>query len=249
MKLARRDETGRAGIARASLCASVAALGFLVAEGARAARPMVTDDARIVDAKACQLEAWVKRDRESTERWALPACNFTGNLEVTLGGTRIRDAEGEQPTDVVLQGKTLFRTLEPGGWSWGLVVGTVRHPRLDRERWLLGDLYAYVPATFSFREDRVIVHTNLGLLHEQASDRRFLTWGLGTELQLAAGTWLIAEAFGRNEGRPFYQAGVRHWIVRDRVQIDATFGDRLGRGGAERFFSIGVRLISPPFLP
>ncbi|MCX7627950.1 MAG: hypothetical protein N2Z69_05995, partial [Methylophilaceae bacterium] len=27
-----------------------------------AARPMITDDARIVDAKACQLESWVKKN-------------------------------------------------------------------------------------------------------------------------------------------------------------------------------------------
>lgn len=40
---------------------------------------MITDDARTVDAKACQVETWVKFNRDSTEYWALPACNFTGN--------------------------------------------------------------------------------------------------------------------------------------------------------------------------
>lgn len=48
---------------------------------AHAARPMITDDARIVDAKACQVESWVKDNKGSTEYWAIPACNFTGNLE------------------------------------------------------------------------------------------------------------------------------------------------------------------------
>ena len=28
---------------------------------AEAARPMITDDARIVDPKSCQVEAWVRR--------------------------------------------------------------------------------------------------------------------------------------------------------------------------------------------
>ena len=47
---------------------------------AHAARPLITDDARTVDAYACQVESWVKNNRNSREYWALPACNFTGNL-------------------------------------------------------------------------------------------------------------------------------------------------------------------------
>jgi hypothetical protein len=60
---------------------------------AHAARPMITDDARIVDTKSCQIESWVKKSHDSTEYWALPACNFTGNLELTFGGAWSNDAE------------------------------------------------------------------------------------------------------------------------------------------------------------
>ena len=215
----------------------------------QAARPMVTDDARIVDAQACQVESWVKRNPDSTEYWAQPACNFTGNLELSLGAAKGKDDHGTRTTDVVLQAKTLFKPLEPDGWGWGLAVGNVRHPAIHTSSNLVGDLYAYVPATFSLRSDRLLVHTNIGWLHEREARRHRMTWGLGTEAQWSASTWLIAEVFGQNQGKPFYQVGLRYWLVPDHVQVDTTYGNRAGSGTQERWFSIGLRLLSPAFLP
>ena len=57
------------------LALGVAALAMPFA--AQAARPLVTDDARIVDPKACQLETWTRFNRGSTEHWVQPACIFT----------------------------------------------------------------------------------------------------------------------------------------------------------------------------
>ncbi len=51
---------------------------FLSIAPAHAARPMYTDDARIVDPKSCQVESWIRFNRDSTEYWALPACNPLG---------------------------------------------------------------------------------------------------------------------------------------------------------------------------
>jgi hypothetical protein len=217
---------------------------ILAATAVHAARPLITDDARTVDAKACQVESWVKKNPESTEAWALPACNFTGNLELTLGGAMTREAGRTQTTDVVMQGKTLFKTMEANGWGMGLAAGTVRHARADTRDW-----YAYVPISFSFRDDDVAIHTNLGWLREGETRRNRLTWGVGTEARLTESTWLIAESFGQNQGKPFLQLGVRHWLVPDRVQLDVTYGNRTGGGNGERWFSIGLRLLSVPFLP
>ena len=223
------------------------ALAFgLAASAAHAARPMVTDDARIVDAKACQLESWVKQNRDSTEYWAQPACNFGGNLEITVGAARTRDDGGIHTSDTLIQGKTIFKQLETNGWGFGLALGSAHHPQLDGGG---RDWYAYVPASFSFRDDRFVLHANLGWLREQETKRNRLTWGIGSETQLAERTWLIAEGYGQNQGKPFYQFGLRHWVVPDRVQIDATYGNRAGGDARERWFSVGLRLLSVPFLP
>ena len=213
---------------------------------AHAARPLITDDARLVDAKACQVESWVRTNKDSKEYWALPACNFTGNLELTFGGARTSEATGTRTTDIMLQGKTLFKTLEPNGWSIGLAAGAVRHPA-DSKR--VSELYSYVPASFSYFSDKLVIHTNVGALHNTLTSSTRGTWGVGTETALIENTWFIAEAFRQKSGRPFFQVGVRHRIVPNRVQVDATYGNRFGSASDERWFSIGVRLLSPAFLP
>ena len=183
------------------LVLGVAALAMPFA--VQAARPLVTDDARIVDPKACQLETWFRFNRGSTEYWAQPACNFTGNLELTLGGARTNSEGSTRTSDVVLQAKTVFKPLDTNDWGWGLTLGNVRHPNTANTG--AGDWYAYVPLSVSLNDDRVVIHTNLGWLRETPSRRNFLTWGVGTEVELTPSTWWIGETFQQDAGRPFFQ--------------------------------------------
>lgn len=223
------------------------ALSFVLATTAAAAqagRPMVVDDAGIVAAKSCQVESWIKNNHGSTEYWAVPGCNFSGNLEVAFGGARITGAQGAT-SSAALQAKTLLKPLDTNGWGVALAVGNQFKP----EHGIAGDLYANVPVSFSFRDDRLIVHANLGWLHEKEAARHALTWGLGAEAQLTPRTTLTSEVFGQHRGKPFFQLGVKHWLLVDRLQIDATYGDRFGRQGAERTISIGLVLFTSAILP
>lgn len=217
-----------------------------------AARPMNTDDARIVDAKSCQLESWVKHPKGHTEFWAQPACNFTGNLELTTGGSLTREDGSTRGSAQMLQGKTLFKPLETNGWGWGLAMGMARDPRRDAGGG--HDMYAYVPVSLSLASNKVVLHSNVGWLREQGSRSNRLTWGLGSETQLHERTWLIAETYSQGSGKPLVQVGLRYWLVPDRVQIDATYGNRIGGAGgsaqaSQSWFSLGLRLLTPAFLP
>lgn len=243
MKLA----TANNGPAQRTLALTMAAVLAAFPAALYAARPMITDDARIVDAKSCQVESWVRSNRGSKEYWALPGCNFTGNLELTFGGAIAKDGAGSETSDLQMQGKTLFRTLEPNGWGIGLAAGNVRHPH--RHRSFAGDLYAYVPVSFSYYDDRFVLHANAGVLRQKLTSQTRPTAGLGSETQISDSTWFIAEAFKQVEGRPYFQAGLRYWIMPNRVQVDATYGNRFGSSSQERWFSIGLRLLSPAFLP
>lgn len=227
----------------------LACLLWLWGTPAWSARPMITDDARVVDAKACQLESWVRFNRDSREFWALPGCNPTGNLELTVGGGLERPLSGGQTSDVVLQAKTIFRPLEINGIGVGGVIGTVRHPAIKTGSNVLGDYYGYVPVSLSYDNDRLVMHINAGLIRPQEIARNRMTWGVGLERQIRGDTWFIAESFGQTDGRSFAQLGVRQWLLRDRVQVDATWGDRLNPGASERWFSLGLRLLTPVFLP
>ena len=135
---------------RRPLAALIAAL-LLNPAVAYPARPMITDDARTVDAYACQVESWVRTNQGSREYWALPACNFTGNLELTLGGSRTSDATGSETSDIILQGKTLLKPLETNGYGVALAVGYAAHPAAQDHR-LLGDPYFYeIPGSLLVR--------------------------------------------------------------------------------------------------
>lgn len=228
----------------------VAAIVAFSVPPARAARPMITDDARIVDAKACQVESWVRSNRESREFWALPACNPTGDAELTFGGARTRfEGDGSAATDIQMQAKMLLRPLETNGWGIGIAVGAVRHPNVDGGDHFPGDVYSYLPASFSFADDKVVAHANLGALHRKVDGKNFMTWGLAAETLLNPRVYLITETFGQQKGVPFLQVGLRIWVIPNHVQVDATYGNRFGSATDERWFSIGFRLLSSPFLP
>ncbi|QNP47784.1 hypothetical protein [Diaphorobacter aerolatus] len=235
-------------IVAAPLRVAVLAPLLLGAASAYAARPMITDDARVVDPKACQVESWARRNQDGTnEFWAQPACNFTGNLELTLGGAITRESGGATHASAqVLQGKTLFKPLETNGWGAGLVLGTVRDPRASAGAGR--DWYGFVPMSFSFAGDRFVLHTNLGWQRDQGTRRSHVMWGVGSETRLTDRSFAVMETFGAADGRPHYQVGVRYWLVPERVQVDTTYGNRFG-GGGDRWISVGLRLLSPAFLP
>jgi len=211
------------------------------ATGAQAARPLITDDARLTDAGACQIETWLHIHRSQRELWALPACNPGGNFELTVGGG-LAYADGHRESSArVIQGKTLFKPLETNGYGIGLAAGYARQPGSDTA----GNPYFYVPVSVSLADDRLVIHSNLGYTREREDKENRLTWGIGTEAQLTAHTWLIAESYVQDRGSPFFQVGVRHWLLPGHVQIDTTYGSQIGQIGAQNWISIGLRLISP----
>ena len=167
---------------------------------AHAGRPMIVDDAGIVAANNCQLESWVYNSSNGTEYWAVPACNFSGNLEIAVGAARIVGT-GHTGSVAVLQGKTLFKPLDNNGWGAGLVFGTQTVPGHGG----IGDLYATVPISFSYRNSAFLVHANAGFVRVQSSHNTSGTWGLGMETALNEQAILTAETFGQQGGKPLVQ--------------------------------------------
>lgn len=209
---------------------------------AHAARPLITDDARLTDPRACQMESWVHFHRQRNEFWALPACNPGGNFELTVGGAWSRANGNTDSGALMIQGKTLFKQLETNGFGIGLAAGYATQPGSGQS----GSPYFYVPASFSFADDRFVLHTNLGAVRLRESRETRLTWGIGSETQTTERLYIIAETYGQDKGSPFFQMGLRYWIVPNHVQIDTTFGSQIGNIHDERWLSIGLRLITPP---
>lgn len=206
-----------------------------------AARPFVTDDARLTTGGSCQLESWLRVYPDSSEAWALPACNPTGNLELTAGGGRARHTGESATSDYVFQVKTLFRPLETNSWGWGLAVGTIRHPEIHPGPNMLGNTYAYIPMSVSLNDGQAVIHANLGWLKDKASGLNSTTWGIGSEFRLHPNVLGIVETYGDNHGMSYGQVGVRYSVIPDLFQVDATFGQQLSGAGDSRWVSFGIR--------
>ena len=220
---------------------SLVFLAFLVCPpGAKAARPFVTDDARITSPESCQLESWARSYRSSTEFWALPACNPFGNLEFTLG-VGYANYQTYTTSDYVFQLKTLFKELTPGNLGWGLAAGSVMHPGIAPGPNLLGNQYVYVPISYASVDARQAIHVNVGALHDKARSRRLATLGLGFEHAQTDRMQWIAETFGEQGRSPFFQAGIRYALIKNILQIDATLGGEAGGASTSRWFSLGLR--------
>lgn len=220
---------------------NLACTALIIPTCAFAARPFVTDDARLTTAGSCQLESWMRIYPDSKELWALPACNPTGNLEFTVGGGRARHDDAPATSDYVFQAKTLFRPLETNDWGIGFAVGTIRHPEINPGPNMLGNTYAYIPLSVSLNDDKVILHANLGWLKDKASGQNNLSWGVGGEFKLHARLLGIAETFGDNRSMSYGQVGVRYSVRPDLFQVDATIGQQLSGPGKNHWLSFGIR--------
>ncbi len=215
---------------------------FVIAPAAHAARPFVTDDARIVDKGGCQVETFYKRQERfnESEFWFLPACNPLG-AELTLGTIRLNSDVLGDARSVVMQGKTLLKPLETNGAGFALTLGMLRvTPDAMRS---VHSPYFNAIGSFSFADDKVIVHTNLGGIQDKVANLARGTWGVGAEIQLAPPRWIgILEAYGQRGDKATLHTGLRIWIVPNRVQVDATVGFQ-NSSPERRFHSIGLRLL------
>lgn len=215
---------------------------LLYAQPAWSARPFVTDDARLTSKESCQLESWARMYQNSTEFWALPACNPMGNFEVTFGTGLSMANDAKDSTDYVLQAKTLFKTLEANGWGIGFAIGKVYHPAVTPSANQLGNTYAYIPFSASFNDDKIVMHLNAGILHDRATSRDNMTWGIGGEFKASPKLTAVLEAFGDHQSSPFAQAGVRMSVIPNLFQVDATLGKQLNRENDNQWISFGIRI-------
>jgi hypothetical protein len=213
------------------------------------AQQFVTDDAALVERGACQLEAWYARPAS----WILPACQVIPNLEVTAGLGAVETVEGAHDVRYVLQGKTLFRELEPDGFGIGLVGGFGLDPLGQIVARRIDSMYAYVPLSVSLAGDAMVLHQNVGWVYGPepgengvAGRRHALTWAMRADVGLTDRWTAIAELFGQSRVFPEYQVGLRWAVVPDRLGIDLSYSGATA-GDARGAFTAGLAWTPPPW--
>jgi hypothetical protein len=214
------------------------------AMAAHAARPFVTDDARVVDKGGCQVETFVKRQRryDETEFWFVPACNPWGPVELSLGGIWVKSVLPGDSRAFSAQAKTLLRPLETNGFGLALSLGVTRLKPFATDSVL--NPYFNAIGSVSLADDRVVAHANLGAVRDSVAKLTRGTWGIGAEvLVIAPRLYGIAEGYGQRGEKPTLHGGARYWVVPDRVQVDATLGAQNSAPPARRFHSLGLRIL------
>jgi hypothetical protein len=216
---------------RASKCA-MACAGLLGCEFAYAARPMVADDATILAAGQCQVEAWREHHPGQTQYWAASHCNFGTGWEYVAGLGELDPDPGHHSAGGLLIAKTVFRQLKPDDWAFGLSLSDQVAPGGPFSKLVLN-----VPVTISMLRDRLRIDINAGWMRQRGF-RTGATWALGGEWTATNTLGLTLEAYGI--GHAYAQAGLRYAAVPARLVLDAAIGDRISLHGRERYFALGL---------
>jgi hypothetical protein len=211
-----------------------------------AGRPLTTEDASVLEDKACQLESWIDRSREATQAWAVPACNFGAGIEWQAGFARSWGDSRSFLSSAYVQAKTVLREPQPGSFGVGVVAGLTRTPTRSTHRGYedpYGTGIVTVPAGTT-----TLVHANAGWSRDRERGTDSFTWGLAAEHAVTERWSVVAEAFGDDRTRPFYRAGARVTAVKG-LDFDLTVVTRSGGSRADRYLSAGFTWQSAPFLP
>jgi len=220
---------------------------FVLAAPVQAAQPLVTDDAAVVAPKTCQLEAWTRSAHDGRAYGAQPACNFTGNLELTVSGARAKPDDGEPSSIVQLQAKTVLSPLGESAWSLGMLAGGGRDTGAPHGSSAFQLYYAKALASWYPRSD-LEIDLNLGAANAHGAGT-FTLAGAAIQYAVSNDVQLLAEAFRDEPGKTNYQVGVRYTIVPDRFEAYVSYGNRFSASSGQWSAIIGIRVQTAAFLP
>jgi len=229
-----------------AVVAHFSAAALLACTSAHAARPFVTDDARVVDPGGYQIESFVKHQRNvgEDEFWFLPGWNPGTSVELTFGGYSVRNAEEGRARALIAQAKTLLVPLRTNDYGIALTLGALGQDPLGSTGGLRWGPFVNLIGSRSWLDDAVIVHANAGLLDDRAGGVWRYTWGLGGEI--AAGLprlSAIVEAYNQEGEKPSSQVGLRYWVAPNRLQVDGTIGAQRADPRQRSWVSLGVRVL------
>lgn len=212
-----------------------------------AGRPLLTEDAAILDEKRCQLDAWGDHGREARVAWLAPACNIGAGIEWQAGFARERKEGDYRHVEAYAQGKALLRTVRVDSpWGVGVIAGVTRR-RHSESRGGWRSPYVQIPVSFDL--GNLLVHVQPGWTRDADARRDFALWGVAAEYPASERLTLLAEAFGQERERPWSRAGLRWTAINDTLHLSLTYVARIDGRPAERYANAGFTWQSPPFLP
>lgn len=214
---------------------------------AQAGQPLVTDDAALVTAKTCQVEAWVRPTRDDRQFAIQPACNPTGDVELSVGLARVEPDDSASSSQIAFQAKVAPFEIAEGEWRFGAVFGMARDTGAPHGSSAYQAYYAKALASWYPRDD-LEIDFNLGAANVWGTGTYTLA-GVAIQFTPVERLQLLAEVFRDEPGRGKFQAGVRWAMLPDVVDLYASAGSRFHGNAQDRFAIAGIRIQSPPWFP
>lgn len=210
---------------------------LLAGPAALAGRPLVTDDAGVIGAGECEIEASAARQWRAGghTQTAQLACGTPWQTQLAAGWGRARgDDAGASYT---LSGKTSLRAPSSESTGWAIAYGISR-VKPDGQGTQPGERTVRALATAT--QGDWLYHFNAGWGHEPGARHRAV-WGLAAERPGAAGPVdLMGEVFGESRSRPWVQLAARWAAVPGSLWLDAAWAVHTGPGRA-RQFTLGLK--------
>jgi hypothetical protein len=224
-----------------SLHCSLAALAAGACAGAQAARPLVTDDADVLERGACEVESYALRDRGAgaTTRGGVvqAGCGIGLRTQLALAGIRETQA-GRADLHGALLGKTglVAREDDGAGLALGWGLGVLRTPG---DAWRHDHSYLTLIATRRLG-GAMTGHANLGWARSESGASSRTLWALAVERALGGGFDGMAEGYGDDRDRPWFGVGAR-WTASPSLSFNAAWAAQHA-APRSRQLSIGLRL-------
>ncbi|MFN7693972.1 MAG: hypothetical protein ACK5O3_08000 [Burkholderiales bacterium] len=219
----------------------LAAMAALVLLPAQAGRPFITEDAGILEQKACEWESVAAQARVPGEARSRSAATqvgcglgFRSQLAVNVAQERLG---GERSNSVGLGGKTGLWEADAGGPSLTLAWGTSwSKGRASPREW---DGVSALLALQQPLGDGWTLHGNLGRSYSRSERRSSSFWALLAERNLSDSIDAGVELFSEAGQRPGLGVGMR-WRLAEGWTLDGSLA-RSGSRPRERLVTLGFK--------
>lgn len=220
-----------------------AALLALAASPAIAGRPFATEDAGVLAAGECELEAYVLRQTardapKETGWWIQPGCGIGYRTQLALGGGRTK-VESDRFSAAALSGKTWLREATDGqtGFTLAYAIGGEKAPGASFRH----ESTAVTAVVTSPLAKDWLLHANLGWGRAQSERLNTTTWALALERSGESGFDVGAEVYGDDRDSPWLGVGARYALRPEKFFVDFSWAMQANSARA-RLITIGMKL-------
>jgi hypothetical protein len=216
----------------------------VASSGAQAGRPLVTEDAGVLEQGDCEWESVAEREATSGEpratSWSTQVgcgIGFDTQLAAAYGHGQ---AGGETDHNLYFGGKTGLIDGGEDGASLTLAYGAALLRQAPMNiRFRFDSAFANLVLTAPLAEDWT-GHANLGAAYYRDGHVTRATWAVAVENDLGDSFGWGAETFGEEADRPWLGAGIR-WDATKTLNLNASAAVQRGEPRSH-LFTIGLKL-------